>query len=170
LLTVKLIHSLNETCIKVYDVESKASNVPKRRIQVRGLSGAIDMVACDRYRCIYISDHVNYIVHRVDDEGAVTQWPVSDVPCGLSVNSVFNVLVTCQIGKVKEFTSYGELIREIKLNSSLVSSYPRWLRRCIVQSVHSGLVRSTSVELRLQERPAVRTTECDCEWPGHTSS
>jgi DNA-binding beta-propeller fold protein YncE len=145
---VKLIHSLNEDkpvlglttlnnelyvrrqtwllynekdiddIITIYDTETYSV---QRSLQIPRLGGVHDMTSCNRHQCIYISDGTNNVVHRVDNKNIISKWPVNDMPHGLSVNSVHNVLVTCRlVGKIKEFTTDGKLIREIRLQANIV--------------------------------------------------
>ena len=110
-----------KTDISVYDTET-FSVQPSR--QVPRLSFVSDMASCKRHQCIYIVDRINKVVHRVDNKNIITQWPVNDMPEGLSVNSVYNVLVTCDAEgkpKVKEFRTDGMPIHAINLNSSIVN-------------------------------------------------
>ena len=102
-------------------VYNKDTFILQRTLSVPGLGGvAVDMVSCRRHQCVYISDSVNNVVHRVDNVNQIAQWPVHDTPSGLSINSASNVLVTCdEVGKVKEFTTYGKLMREIALQSDI---------------------------------------------------
>ena len=96
----------------------------QRTFSVPGLGGVSDMTSCRRYRCIYISDHVNNAIHRVADTYHISKYPVSDTPHGLSVNSSFNVLVTCdKAAKIKVFTTYGKLLRDISLQSDIVNPW-----------------------------------------------
>jgi DNA-binding beta-propeller fold protein YncE len=104
--------------ITVYDTQTY--NV-QRTLQIPRLGAVKDMTSCIRHQCIYIADHGNNVIHRVEKEKPVTQWPVNDKPHGLSVNSAYNVLVTCdEVGKIKEFTTDGQLVREINLQSDIV--------------------------------------------------
>jgi DNA-binding beta-propeller fold protein YncE len=104
--------------ITVYDTETYTV---QRTLQVPGLGAVSDMTACYRHQCIYIGDAKNNLVHRIENTNKVTEWPVNDRPHGLSVNSAYNVLVTCdEARKIKEFTTDGQLIREISLHSDLV--------------------------------------------------
>jgi DNA-binding beta-propeller fold protein YncE len=108
----------NDNIITIYDTETYSV---QRSLQIPRLGAVIDMTACNRHQCIYISDWTNKVVHRVENKNIITQWPVNDVPDGLSVNSVHNVLVTCDlVGKIKEFTTDGKLIREIRLQADIV--------------------------------------------------
>jgi len=86
---------------------------------VTGLLSPSDIVGCNVHKCLYISD-IHNSVHRVGQSLSktvtVTEWPVSDVPAALSVRGNSNVLVTCPVArKVKEFTTNGELVREVEL-------------------------------------------------------
>ena len=138
---VDLIHSLNEDKpiaglttlnnelyvyyegkdITVYDTQTYSV---QRSLQIPRLGSVVDMTSCNRHQCIYISDWTNKVVHRVETKNIITQWPVNDVPNGLSVNSVHNVLVTCHlVGKFKEFTTDGKLIREIQLQEDIVNPF-----------------------------------------------
>jgi len=102
--------------ITVYDKETYSV---RRSIQVPHLGNVIDITSCKSRQCLYIADD-NKVVHRVDIRKKVAQWPVNDLPEGLSVNSVYNVLVTCyRVGKVKEFTTDGLFVRAISLASSI---------------------------------------------------
>ena len=133
-----IVHSLNETepiCgvttlnnelyvhyqgmgITVYDTQTY--NV-QRTLQIPRFGGVIDMTSCIRHQCIYIADWTNKVIHRVEKEKPITQWPINDVPDGLSVNSAYNILVACdKVGKIKEFTTDGQLVREINLQSDIV--------------------------------------------------
>jgi len=82
-----------------------------------------DMTSCEHFRCMYICDHDVEHIHRVDVDvqGTTTQWPVNDKPRGLSVTKAHNVLVTCDIvRKIKEFSSHGELLRELTLPDEVI--------------------------------------------------
>ena len=108
----------NSSGITVYDTETYAV---RRSLSVPRLGSITDMTSCKRNQCIYISDLGNNAVHRVDTKNTITQWSVGDVPESLSVNSAYNVLVTCDVaGKIKEFTTDGKLIRVISLQSDFI--------------------------------------------------
>ena len=86
------------------------------------IRGFADMTSCEHYHCVYIADDVVMCIHRVDVQGAITQWPVNDEPGGLSVNKEHNVLVTCRnVLKIKEFSSHGELMRAIALPGDVIN-------------------------------------------------
>jgi hypothetical protein len=104
--------------ITVYDTQTYSV---QRTLQIPRLGALSDMTSCIRHQCIYIADRGNNVIHRVENNKRITQWPVNDEPSGLSVNSAFNVLVTCyEVGKIKEFKTDGKLIREINLQSDVV--------------------------------------------------
>ena len=98
--------------VEVYDVTTYRLH---RRRTVPNAGAFTDMTSCEHNRCVYIGDCVNG-VHRLDVQGALTRWDVNDSPVGLSVNAAHNVLVTCpDVGKIKEFSSHGDLLRELTL-------------------------------------------------------
>jgi len=113
--------------IEVYDVDSyclqHCLNVPR-------CGTVYDMVACGHNHCIYVADTSR--IHKVDlPGGAVRRWSVNEGSGLLSKWSVnegsgllsltvtvvaHNVLVTCcKVRKIKEFTTDGQLVREIVL-------------------------------------------------------
>jgi len=82
------------------------------------------MTSCEHNRCVYIGDASDKCVRRLDIDGAVTQWGVSDAPAGLSVNTEHNVIVTCpDVRKIREFTSHGELLWEFTLLCDIVNPW-----------------------------------------------
>ena len=95
----------------------------KRCLTVPNCRGLADITSCEHHRCIYASYPDVKCVCRldVDLQDNATQWPVDDKPRGLSVNGKHNLLVTCdEARKIKEYTSHGDLIREITLPSDVV--------------------------------------------------
>ena len=100
------------------------------RLQVDGLKNPRDLTSCSKFRCLYISDGGGLKIHRVELNGATTRWKLNDepwirnpAPDGLSVTPEpdFHVLVTCPYAlKLKEFTTNGVPIREIRLQEELV--------------------------------------------------
>ena len=107
--------------IEVYDVISfrlqRCLSVPTSRLFT-------DITSCEHYRCLYASDQFIKCVHRLEVQGAATQWSVNDVPAALSVNTAHNVLVTCaQSRKIKEFTSRGYLLREVTLPEDVMTPW-----------------------------------------------
>jgi len=82
------------------------------------------MTSCEHYCCIYISDWRVECIHRLDAQGAATQWPVNDEPSGLSVNAQHNLLVTCCIAhKIKEFTTDGHIVRTVCLPGDVINPW-----------------------------------------------
>jgi len=106
--------------VEVYDVITYRL---LRCITVTNLQGLADMTSCEHYHCVYISDHIVMCIHRVD-VGSTTQWPVNDIPDGLSVTKAHNVLVTCfVVRKIKEFSSHGHLLREMTLPDDVITPW-----------------------------------------------
>ena len=96
----------------------------QRRLTVPNIGGFEDMTSCEYYRCVYIGDGGGECIHRLDVQGAVTRWAVNDQPCGLSVNAAHNVLVTCcAVRKIKEFSSHGDLLRELTLPDDVINPF-----------------------------------------------
>ena len=110
--------------IEVYDV---ITNRLQRCLTVPNARGVSDMTSCEHYRCVYIGMIISlyvYCVHRLDVKGAATRWAVNDEPFGISVNAVHNVLVTCRdVRKIKEFSSHGDLVRELTLPDDVISPW-----------------------------------------------
>jgi len=115
--------------VEVYDVNTYRL---QRRLTVPVCSIFADMASCEHYRCLYIGDPRNYCIHRLDvglglpAQGAATQWPVNDEPCSISVNAAHNVLVLCEaVGeyKIKEFSSHGDIVRELTLPDNIVNPW-----------------------------------------------
>jgi len=104
--------------VEVYDVITYSL---QRCLTVPDARWFTDMTSCEHIRCVYICEFIANCVHRLDVQGAVTQWAVNDEPRGLSVNAAHNVLVTCPAArKIKEFSSHGDLLRELTLPDDVI--------------------------------------------------
>jgi len=104
--------------VEVYDVIKYRL---QRRLAVPNIRGVRDMTSCEHYRCVYIANYSGECVHRLDVQGTSTRWFVNDKPRGISVNAEHNVLVTCcVIRKIKEFSSHGDLLRELTLPGEVI--------------------------------------------------
>jgi len=107
--------------VEVYDVITYRL---QRRLTVPYARNCMYMTSCEHNRCVYMGDYFGKCVHRLDVQGAVTQWAVNDSPRGLSVNAAHNVLVTCpSVRKIKEFSSHGDLLRKLTLPDDVI--WPR---------------------------------------------
>ena len=107
--------------VEVYDVITYRL---RRCLTVPNSRGFTDMTSCEHYRCLFIADHCVMCIHRVDMQGATTQWPVNDEPNGLSVTKAHNVLVTCPaVRKIKEFSPHGDLLGELTLPGDVVNPW-----------------------------------------------
>jgi len=106
--------------VEVYDVINYRL---QRRLTVPNIRGITAIASCEYYRCVYIADDGGgKCIHRLDVQGAFTQWAVNDEPWGLSVNAPHNVLVTCPVvRKIKEFYSHGDLLRELTLPDDFIN-------------------------------------------------
>jgi len=108
--------------VQVYDVITYLRL--QRRLTVPNARNFTDMTSCEHNRCVYIGDVGAECVHRLDVQGAVTQWAVNDAPGCLSVNAAHNVLVTCPWArKIKEFSSHGDLLRELTLPDDVIQPW-----------------------------------------------
>jgi len=109
--------------VEVYDVITYCL---QRCLTVPNARRFIDMTSCEHFHCLYIADPNGECVHRLDIglHGAATQWPVNHEPSCLSVNAAHNVVVTCPaIRKIKEFSSHGDLLRELTLPDDLINPW-----------------------------------------------
>ena len=105
--------------LEVYDVTTYSQ---LRRLTVPDLRSVTDMTSCTHFFCVYISDHHGECIHSLGVEAsAFTRWSVEDRPSCLSVNASHNVLAACpNVRKIKEFSSHGDLLREIKLPDDVI--------------------------------------------------
>jgi len=84
------------------------------------------MTSCEHYRCVYIANNDDNCIHAINvgGQGTGTWWCVNDEPVGLSVNAAHNVLVTCNdVRKIKEFSSHGDLLRELTLPNDVINPW-----------------------------------------------
>ena len=111
--------------VEVYDTDTLTL---QRRLAVSELVAPWDMTSCVKYNYLYITDRGytdgrNRYVHRVELNGTTTKWPLTDEPFRLSVTpDGSNVIVTCdKVRKLQEYTTHGDLVREILLQEDMVS-------------------------------------------------
>jgi len=115
---IYLLREKERDQVEVYDVTTYRL---QRCLTVPDAIWFTDMTSCEHNRCVYIGGYNGDCVHRLDVQGAVTQWDVNDSPRGLSVNAAHNVLVTCpRVRKIKEFSSHGDLLRELTLPDDVI--------------------------------------------------
>ena len=104
--------------VEVYDVVTYRL---QRCLTLPNARNFTDMTSCEHYHCLYIGDPGAVCVYRLGVYGASTRWPVNDVPEGLSVNAAYNVIVTFgYVRKIKEFSSHGDLLRELTLPDDVI--------------------------------------------------
>lgn len=108
--------------IEVYDTTNFTL---LRNISVPQLNYAYGLTSCDVNKCLYVSNYGNYWLHRVDlSNNSATYWGVGTTPAGLFVNSVNNVLVTCNgENSVREYTTQGTMVRQITFQSDISSPW-----------------------------------------------
>jgi len=118
---IYVLRSRERDGVEVYDVISYRL---QRCLTVPNICSFDDMTSCEHYCCIYISDHIVECIHRLDAQGAATQWPVNDIPAGLSVNTHHNLLVTCdEARKIKQFTTDGHIVRTVCLPGDVITPW-----------------------------------------------
>ena len=118
---VYLLRKKERDQVEVYDVITYRL---QRRLTVPNSRGFTDMTSCVHYRCAYIADPYIECIHRLGVQGAATRWAVNDKPAGLSVNAAHNVLAACPyVRKIKEFSSHGNLVRELTLPDDVISPW-----------------------------------------------
>jgi len=118
---IYLLRNRTQDQVQVYNVNTYYF---QHRLTLSNKSNFTDMTSCEHFRCVYISDADDTCVHRLDTSRAVKQWAVNDTPHGLSVNKAHNVLVTCdQVYKIKEFSSSGDLLKQITLSDHDIKPY-----------------------------------------------
>jgi len=95
-------------------------------VTVSDMKHPLSLVACSHHNCLYIGDYWyndddSLRIHRVElSDRSVTKWSVNGWPEGLSITRTHNLLVTLNIAnKIQEYTTYGELLREIILHDSI---------------------------------------------------
>jgi len=114
-----LLRTKGRDQVEVYDANTYSL---QRYLTVPNSRGFTDMTSCEHYHCLYIGDHIAVYIHRLDVLGAATRWPVNDAPHGLSVTAAHNVIVTCRVvRKIKEFSSHGDLLRELTLPDDVIN-------------------------------------------------
>ena len=108
--------------VEVYDVITYCL---LRCLTVPDLRSCADIASCEHFKCVYICDFVSECVHRLDVQAtAYTRWTTKDRPTSLSVNVSHNVVVTCRVArKIKEFSSHGDLLRELTLPDDVITPW-----------------------------------------------
>jgi len=119
------INRQNSAGVEVYD---STTFLLQRTLPVP-VSEPRGVVCCPRYNCLYVGNTGNNIdlIYRVDlgAGNAIMKWKTDiscSLQCGLSINSVYNVLVACSgTNKLQEFTTFGILVREIIFQGKMFS-------------------------------------------------
>jgi len=116
---IYLLRDKERDQVEVYDVITYRL---QRCLTVPNARWFTDMTSCELNSCVYIGGYFGNCVHKLDVQGAVTHWHINDEPRGLSVNAAHNVLVTCpRVRKIKEFSSQGDLLRELTLPDDVIN-------------------------------------------------
>ena len=108
----------------VLEIYNELTFLLEDRFEVDGLSEPRDIASCSHRGCLYVNDYVKTI-YRIDGYCMkhVIRWSVCDNLQGLSVScrKTCNLLVTCKRGTLYEYTTYGQLIRIIRLALECIS-------------------------------------------------
>lgn len=112
--------------VEVYDSNTLTL---RRCLVIRKLTCAGDIASSGAHNCLYISDINEHKVHRLELKGKTTQWPVDDEHGGLTVTAdEQNVMMTCSpklrgaaACRLLEYTTYGKIVREIRLQDDIVN-------------------------------------------------
>jgi len=114
--------------VYVYD---SASFTSMGKIKIRGSEQLGGIVSCSHNNCLYASDITRNTIYRYDlSDTTTTHWSVKGDCPGLSVNKRYNLLVILsEKNRIREYTTYGNLFKEVRLQSSLV-----FLKHCVQMS------------------------------------
>ena len=100
--------------IHVYNVDPFAD---QRTIRVNGMKRSYDIVASENV--LYVSEYEDKLIHRIQLPGeSVSNWTVDGIGLKLSIAKNGNVIVASWFDptKIFEYTSFGDLVREIVVN------------------------------------------------------
>jgi sugar lactone lactonase YvrE len=135
------LYMTSECEIAVYDAATLSFQRSIIIDDINDVSVLHGIASCDLSNCLYVSDCINSVIHRVDPSpepetrkmntpsrdvfrmlrlSKKLNWPVRIANCGqpmgLSVNAYGNVLVSCQSkDEILEYDPYGTHKRTIKL-------------------------------------------------------
>src|SRR6218665_1112768 len=111
--------------VEVYELEKFSVS---RRWNLKALTYPMDISACNRNKCIYISDYDGSLskILRVDENGNVIKnWSTRDDYGCLSITDEFNVILTVyKKHALNEYSPKGQLIRKINLSSDARVCHP----------------------------------------------
>jgi hypothetical protein len=105
------------------DIHNTINFTKTGHVTVSDMEWPWSLVACSHRNCLYIGDYSTRYIHRVElADRSVTKMLVgsSPGPRGLSITRAHNLLVTLLFAnKLHEYTTQGELIREISLHDNM---------------------------------------------------
>ena len=106
--------------IEVYNKESYRLQYC---LTIRALEAMADIASCGHNHCLYISGFTDKCIHRVQlSDMAAVKWQLNGYTSGLSVTDSHTLLASCLNScKIKEFTTDGELLRQIQLPQDMTS-------------------------------------------------
>jgi hypothetical protein len=104
------------------DVLDESTWNVRSNLTLPGVGCINDIASCPACDILYAADLCNKEMHVVDQHGVIAHWSTIDKIHGISVNSHMNVIVVYDKDrKIREFTRYGEIVREIDLPEDVQS-------------------------------------------------
>jgi DNA-binding beta-propeller fold protein YncE len=109
--------------VEIYDTNTFSRQTA---LQVAGLGEeSYGLASCSTNKCLYVSDFYKGTIYKItmSDGESTAKWETGCMTVGLSVNNCCHILAVCwhKPDKISEFTTDGQLIREIKLPSLMLS-------------------------------------------------
>jgi hypothetical protein len=113
--------------IEVYDTTTFKV---QQTLMIAGLHDHLSngLTACVGSNCLYVNDYDQSTVFKVklSNKNKLQKWRIGWGPSGLSINIACNLVVTCYVAKkLLEYTPYGSLVREIRLQLDDLRLHPR---------------------------------------------
>jgi len=112
-------------CSRTVDVYDPSTLKLRRSLRIPVQTSHSSLAACGTNNCIYVSVHNLCRVYKLaadESRPSTSCFTVEQKPRGLSVNSAGNLFVACcDSNKIQEFTSFGQLVREIRMQSDLTN-------------------------------------------------
>jgi len=122
--------------VEVYDVNCSYKLL--KRLKVNKPRNPLDIAACAQKKRVYVLDGLDPSgrIFAVETQQQTSEdatspsssnssksWSVGEMAMNISVTSSATIVVTCgKVAQLREFSDDGELVRQISLNSELVSA------------------------------------------------
>jgi len=114
------IRGFDRNRLQVYDANTF---IFQCYITIPGIYSFGCFAACDYFGCLYVSNGFKNI-YRLDrsvvGRKTMKTWKLAYKPFGMSVNNAHNLTVAGSgVNKIKEYTTHGTLVREIRLEPDM---------------------------------------------------